>query len=429
MSLPWARPAELAAEGTDTLLVIAKEPVAGRVKTRLQTAFTARQAARLAAASLDDTLGAVLAAPVRRRVLVLDGCPGPWLPDGVEVLPQRGGGLDERLAAAFTDAAPGARGPLLLVGMDTPQLDPDLLTVDWRGVDAVLGLSADGGYWAIGFRSPQPRALLGVPMSTAGTGAAQLDRLRSLGLRVRLLPRLRDVDTPADAAAVAALVPGSRFAAEHRRATRRLVHPLELFEAAMAGEPVTAVGSAGSLRLDTARWNGPADAVDQLVLSRCEGAVLDLGCGPGRLVTALGERGVPALGVDVSASAVATTRRGGGLALRRLAQDPLPCEGRWGTVLLADGNIGIGGDPEALIRRSRALLRPGGLLIVEADPDDGVDDRHPVVLHAADGRRSARLPWSRVGAHALAVLLARHDLGVVEEWRLAGRVLLAARLQ
>jgi len=110
-----------------TLLVIAKEPVAGRVKTRLVPPCTPEQAAALAEAALADTLHAVLAVPARRRVLVLDGEPGPWLPPGFDVMPQCGGGLDERLAGAFAAIS----GPALLVGMDTPQLTPGLLTVDW----------------------------------------------------------------------------------------------------------------------------------------------------------------------------------------------------------------------------------------------------------------------------------------------------------
>jgi hypothetical protein len=105
----------------------------------------------------------------------------------------------------------------------------------------------------------------------------------------------------------------------------------------------------------------------------------------------------------------------------------LPAEGRWGTALLADGNIGIGGDPDAMLVRCRELLRPGGLLLVEADPDDGADSRTAVVLRSADGRTSTPLPWARLGSRALIGLLARHDFSVVEEWRTNHRVLVAAR--
>ena len=195
-----------------TLLVIAKEPVAGRVKTRLVPPCTPWQAAALAEAALADTLHAVLAAPARRRVLVLDGAPGPWLPPGFEVIPQCGGGLDERLAAAFAVVP----GPALLVGMDTPQLTPGLLTVDWEGTDAWFGAAADGGFWGLGLRVPDAALVRGVPMSTADTGAVQQARLHAAGLRVAELPRLRDVDTAADAVAVACQAPLTRFAARAR---------------------------------------------------------------------------------------------------------------------------------------------------------------------------------------------------------------------
>ncbi|MFF8941591.1 DUF2064 domain-containing protein [Streptomyces sp. NPDC014864] len=198
-----------------TLLVIAKEPRPGRVKTRLTPPFTPREAAELAEAALADTLHAVAAAPASRRVLVLDGTPGPWLPPGFDVVPQCGGGLDERLAAAFA----GCAGPALLIGMDTPQVTPALLTVDFADCDACLGPAEDGGFWALGMAVPDPRLLRGVPMSTASTGAVQRDRLVGAGLRLRDLPRLRDVDTAADARAVAARAPHGRFAARLARLT------------------------------------------------------------------------------------------------------------------------------------------------------------------------------------------------------------------
>ncbi|MFF2996214.1 DUF2064 domain-containing protein [Streptomyces sp. NPDC057950] len=196
-----------------TLLVIAKEPRPGRVKTRLTPPFTPRQAASLAEAALVDTLLAVAATPARRRVLVLEGAPGPWLPPGIDVVPQCGGDLDERLAAAFADCA----GPALLIGMDTPQVTPELLTVDFAGCDAYFGPAEDGGFWALGLAVPDPDLVRGVPMSTAATGAAQRERLTAAGLRVRDLPCLRDVDTAYDAGLVAAAAPRGRFAAELAR--------------------------------------------------------------------------------------------------------------------------------------------------------------------------------------------------------------------
>jgi glycosyltransferase A (GT-A) superfamily protein (DUF2064 family) len=199
-------------EPATTLLVIAKQPVPGRVKTRLVPPCTHEQAAALAEAALADTLHTAATVPARRRVLVLDGEPGPWLPAGFDIVPQCAGPLDERLAAAFA----AVDGPVLLIGMDTPQVTPGLLTVDWQGVDAIFGPAADGGFWALGLRVPDPALLRGVPMSTSATGAIQRARLLAAGLRVADLPQLRDVDTAADAVAVARQAPQSRFAARVR---------------------------------------------------------------------------------------------------------------------------------------------------------------------------------------------------------------------
>jgi rSAM/selenodomain-associated transferase 1 len=196
------------------LIVIAKAPVAGGSKTRLCPPCTPAEAAQLAEAALRDTLAAVAAAPAARRIVALQGEAGEWLPRGFEVVAQRGEGLAARLASAFEDAG----GPALLVAMDTPQLTAALLggalaQMGREGVDAALGETTDGGYWGIGLRRPERAAFEGVPMSTRSTHAAQLARLRSLGLRVAALEPLRDVDTIADARAVAAAAPGSRFAA------------------------------------------------------------------------------------------------------------------------------------------------------------------------------------------------------------------------
>lgn len=201
-----------------TLLVIAKAPVPGRVKTRLTPPYTPREAAELAESALRDTLDAVGAMPARRRVLVLDGEPGPWLPPGFTVLPQCGGGLDERLAAAFGSC----QGPTLLIGMDTPQVTPALLAPalgpdGWREHDAWFGPADDGGFWALGLADPDPALLRGVPMSTDTTGAAQRARLTGAGLRVGELPALRDVDTAADVTHVATGAPHGRFAATAER--------------------------------------------------------------------------------------------------------------------------------------------------------------------------------------------------------------------
>ncbi len=168
----------------------------------------------VARAALDDTLATARATFPGHVVVMLDGEPGPWLPPGVGLLPQRRGDLADRLAGAFDDAG----APALAIAGDTPQVTPALLTLAATrlmspGVDAVLGPTDDGGYWVVGLRRPDPEVFIGVPMSTARTGSAQRDRLRQRGLTWMELPSLRDVDTFEDAVAVAGTVPGSRFSA------------------------------------------------------------------------------------------------------------------------------------------------------------------------------------------------------------------------
>ncbi|HEX4754026.1 MAG TPA: TIGR04282 family arsenosugar biosynthesis glycosyltransferase [Solirubrobacterales bacterium] len=195
------------------VVVIAKSPQPGRSKTRLMPPCDPPQAARLAEASLRDTLRAVTATRCGERVLALSGPSGDWLPDGFRVVDQGEGTLDRRLAHVFSRC----QGPTLLIGMDTPQVSPWLLeeaasSLLAPGIDAVLGHAEDGGYWAIGLRRPDPRAFAGVPMSVAETGARQQEALCGLGLRVGLLPTLRDVDLIGDARAVAAMSPAGGFA-------------------------------------------------------------------------------------------------------------------------------------------------------------------------------------------------------------------------
>lgn len=194
-------------------LVMAKEPVPGRVKTRLCPPCTPEEAATVATAALADTLEAVAACGAPRRIVALEGAPGEWLPPGFEVVPQRGDGLAERLACAWADA--GGWG--IQIGMDTPQVRPAeldrLLGVVAPG-RAVLGPALDGGWWIIGLAEVDPAAAFdGVPMSTPMTGALQRRRLRSLGLVVHGAPTRQDIDTVADLAAVAGAAPTTRTAA------------------------------------------------------------------------------------------------------------------------------------------------------------------------------------------------------------------------
>lgn len=194
------------------VIVFAKAPVAGRVKTRLCPPCTPEQAAEVAAAALADTLEAATTCGADRVVLALDGRPGDWLPPGVVVVDQGNGPFNARLATAWR----AARGPAIQVGMDTPQVGPDELAAaltQLEAHDSALGLAPDGGWWAIGLRSPRTDLFDGIPAGAVDAGQHQLGRLRDVGLDPALLAERRDVDTWDDAVAVARLAPSTRFAA------------------------------------------------------------------------------------------------------------------------------------------------------------------------------------------------------------------------
>ena len=198
-----------------TVAVIAKECLPGRVKTRLSPPLSPECAAALAQLSLSRTLDTVRLLPARNRVLVMDGTPTADDAEGFTVVPQATGGLDERLAA-ICDAA---TGPLLIIGMDTPQFSADHvapLLHDWStdapGLDAWIGPATDGGFWALALRRPDGALIRGVPMSTDTTGAQQLARLSSHGLAVGRLAELADMDHFSDALDIAAVIPGTDFA-------------------------------------------------------------------------------------------------------------------------------------------------------------------------------------------------------------------------
>jgi glycosyltransferase A (GT-A) superfamily protein (DUF2064 family) len=205
-----------------TLVLIAKETLPGKVKTRLTPALTPEQAAELAAACIGDTLAATATLPATRRILAFDGEVVPAGAESFEVLHQVDGTLDQRLGAIFDKV----EGPLILIGMDTPQLDhADLAAAfgEWPdGVDAWFGPASDGGFWALGMNAltvsqlkghTRGDLIRGVPMSQDDTGRLQLERLVNAGLNVTMLPELTDVDTIADAHEVAEIAPNGSFAA------------------------------------------------------------------------------------------------------------------------------------------------------------------------------------------------------------------------
>ncbi|WP_333773592.1 class I SAM-dependent methyltransferase [Streptomyces sp. IBSBF 3136] len=163
------------------------------------------------------------------------------------------------------------------------------------------------------------------------------------------------------------------------------------------------------------RWHEQPTAADETVLERCVGPVLDVGCGPGRLCRELLGRGVFALGVDIAPRAVALTRALGGLALHRSVFDRLPAERRWKTVLLIDGNIGIGGRPRDLLHRCCSLIAPEGRLVVEVDPHD-VEDLCTARLENHQGQSGPPFPWARLGRRALRMVAEDLALDITDQW-------------
>ncbi len=200
--------------------------------------------------------------------------------------------------------------------------------------------------------------------------------------------------------------------ADRLRPGRRPSSTDTAFDAALHGAPARMLRSDGhEVPLAVSRWRADAAGEDGWLLDRCTGPVLDLGCGPGRLVAALARRGIPALGVDTSAAAVAQSRARGAAVLHRDLFASLPCTGGWQHVLLADGNIGIGGDPVRLLRRAATMLQPGGTLLVETDPDPDAGWTGIARLCTADGS-GPPLPWAVLGAAVLREVAAAAGLRV-----------------
>jgi SAM-dependent methyltransferase len=181
-----------------------------------------------------------------------------------------------------------------------------------------------------------------------------------------------------------------------------------------------ASGAPEFVPLPVGRWHGPVRAEEQRVLARAESPILDVGCGPGRHVAALRDAGHVALGIDVSAAAVRSARRRGAPAVRVSVFADVPAAGEWGTVLLLDGNVGIGGDPVLLLTRVHALLRPGGTALVELDPPGVKAGRfHAHVEHV--GGLGPRFAWARVGPNQIGEVASRSGLSILALWEEAGR--------
>ncbi|GGF17266.1 class I SAM-dependent methyltransferase [Subtercola lobariae] len=180
-------------------------------------------------------------------------------------------------------------------------------------------------------------------------------------------------------------------------------------------------GSTDSLIMDVSRWSATADATDMSLIEEGSGPLLDIGCGPGRMVAAALTAGYSALGVDVSQAAVDLARRSGIPALRASVFDPLPREGEWMTVLLVDGNIGIGGDPTALLERCAELLSPHGSALIELQNDPAADRSYGCTIVGDEGYVSDSFPWSEIGSDALARRATGTALVMTESWCRDGR--------
>lgn len=198
---------------------------------------------------------------------------------------------------------------------------------------------------------------------------------------------------------------------------------VDVYTAALhcACEPLVLRYRDGRARLlPVGTWTAETVAGDAALLDRCRGATLDLGCGPGRLTVALGKRGLPALGVDIAPGAVRMARSRGALALSRSVFSDLPGHGRWRTALLADGNVGIGGDPVGLLHRTRELLAVDGTVLVEVDPPGTSSGPVQVQVEHA-GTFSSWFAWAHLAVEHAAVVAEAAGLQVTEQWEEAGR--------
>jgi len=200
------------------------------------------------------------------------------------------------------------------------------------------------------------------------------------------------------------------------------------YDEAFAGKPTHVVDHVGRTQpFEVAQWSSAPDWVDrELFIDPCDDATIDVGCGPGRLVAELAARRIPAMGIDVSSEAIRQTRVRGALALRRDVFGSIPGEGRWAYALLADGNLGIGGDPVRLLRRLREVLTGDGTVIAEVAPaGTGLVREHRRLR--VDGRLSAHFEWAVVGLDAIEEVAQRAGLRVVATQAAGGRH--AARME
>jgi SAM-dependent methyltransferase len=194
---------------------------------------------------------------------------------------------------------------------------------------------------------------------------------------------------------------------------------LDVYERALnePGRPlVLRTADGGTRPAAVRRWLGPVTEVDERVLARAVGPVLDVGCGPGRHVHALARRGVLALGVDVSPTAVRLARERGAVAIEQSIFDIVPGAHGWCSALLLDGNVGIGGQPASLLRRLASLLAPDGEVLVELDPP-GTGLEHVRLRLEHGSSSSSWFEWALVGFNAIGTPAEEAGFEVAERWR------------
>lgn len=180
-------------------------------------------------------------------------------------------------------------------------------------------------------------------------------------------------------------------------------------------------GASSHSTMDVARWNAGADDADLTLLRSVTGPVLDIGCGPGRMVRAALDLGLEVLGVDVSPTAIEIATEAGLPVLERSVFDALPGEGEWQTALLVDGNVGIGGDVRAMLSRCRELLTATGEIVVELHPDVDRNNTYTGRLVDARGGESGFFPWAEIGLNPMITLAADMGLSLLQSWKIDGR--------
>lgn len=216
--------------------------------------------------------------------------------------------------------------------------------------------------------------------------------------------------------------------------TRRVVETEVLYRQVSSGRPCWVADTTGARRpLPVGRWLGGSAStdddrrVDEAILQLCTGPTMDVGCGPGRFTAELALRGIPALGVDVSATAVEMTQQRGGNALHRDVFAPMPGCGEWSHVLLADGNIGIGGNPLSLLRRARQLLHPEGIVVAEIEVlPTGVC--REFLRWETDHCVGKWFPWAHVGSDAASALADSAGFLLVSAVKVSDRFIVAMRV-